>query len=111
MGGDLSVNLKLYSPDQRCPTACVGFARIDGTPVFGVTTRHAPEAGKSDANKQYWDFKFTLPRLMLLPGRYIVKVHAMDPEEISLYDSSEREFSVLGSSAELGIVSMNHDWE
>jgi len=40
MGDDISVELQIYSPDDRPPVGLFGVLRADGTPVYGVASDH-----------------------------------------------------------------------
>ena len=52
----------------------------------------------------------TLPGLALLPGKYVVRAHALDPEGVRLFDNVERAFVVAGASREMGFVRLPHRW-
>jgi lipopolysaccharide transport system ATP-binding protein len=101
--------MSLRSPDGRVPVALVGVVRADGTPVYGVATDHdgvTLEAG-SDG---YFQFELHFPDLPLLPGGYVVRGHAMDPEGLRVHDTAEVSFTVSGRSRELGLVRLKHHW-
>ncbi|MEE4639494.1 MAG: ABC transporter ATP-binding protein [Wenzhouxiangella sp.] len=109
MGEVLVVRMSLRSPDGRVPVALVGVVRADGTPVYGVATDHdgvTLEAG-SDG---YFQFELHFPDLPLLPGGYVVRGHAMDPEGLRVHDTAEVSFTVSGRSRELGLVRLKHHW-
>mgnify|MGYP003499736989 CR=1 FL=1 len=55
-------------------------------------------------------FGLTLPGLALLPGKYVVRAHAMDPEGVRLFDNVECPFVVTGISREMGFVRLPHRW-
>jgi lipopolysaccharide transport system ATP-binding protein len=105
----LQVDVDLYSPDARAPVVLVGIVRADGTPIYGVTT---------DVDKVLpvkisdTEFKISLvyPELPLLPGAYALRVHALDPEGVRLFDTVIREFVVRGESREFGLVRIAHHW-
>jgi lipopolysaccharide transport system ATP-binding protein len=108
-GEGLDVELVLNSPDGRAPVALVGVMRADGTPVYGVASDFdgvAPE--RLDADRYRYRIRFD--RLPLLPGTYSVRGHAMDPEGMRLFDTTEIRFSVSGNSREMGIVHLPHRW-
>jgi lipopolysaccharide transport system ATP-binding protein len=56
-------------------------------------------------------FALTLPELALLPGKYFVRVHALDPEGVRLFDNVERPLVITGASRELGLVRLSHRWD
>jgi lipopolysaccharide transport system ATP-binding protein len=108
-GAPLVVRGDVYSPDGRAPVVLIGIVRADGTPVYGVSTdmdRVAPQ--KSGPNA----FRFALefPRLDLLPGKYTLRAHALDPEGVRLFDHVERAFVVTGDAREFGMVRLPHAW-
>jgi lipopolysaccharide transport system ATP-binding protein len=108
-GGTLVVAGEVYSPDDRAPVVLVGLVRADGTPIYGVATDMdgvAPER----LTAQRFAFSLTFPQLPLLPGKYIVRAHALDPEGVRLFDNVERTFVVEGASRELGFVRIGHGW-
>ena len=48
--------------------------------------------------------------LALLPGKYVVRAHALDPEGVRLFDHVEVPLVVTGESRELGLVRLAHQW-
>jgi lipopolysaccharide transport system ATP-binding protein len=110
MGEVLVVRMSLRSPDGRVPVALVGVVRADGTPIYGVATDHDEvvlEAGPDG----HFHFELHFPDLPLLPGGYVVRGHAMDPEGLRVHDTAEVGFTVSGRSRELGLVRLKHRWE
>jgi lipopolysaccharide transport system ATP-binding protein len=108
-GGALTVRGEVYSPDGRVPVVLVGIIRADGTPVYGVATdmdrvRLTPLA----ADRYAFGLQFT--ELPLLPGKYFVRAHALDPEGVRLFDNVELQLIVTGTTRELGMVRMPHRW-
>jgi lipopolysaccharide transport system ATP-binding protein len=105
----LQIDVDLYSPDARAPVVLVGIVRADGTPIYGVTTDvdKVQPAKISDT-----EFKVSLfyPELPLLPGAYVLRVHALDPEGVRLFDTVIREFVVRGESREFGLIRIAHHW-
>jgi lipopolysaccharide transport system ATP-binding protein len=55
-------------------------------------------------------YTLRLPRLPLLPGRYVARSHAMDPEGMRMFDHVELRFDVAGTSRETGFVRLGHEW-
>jgi lipopolysaccharide transport system ATP-binding protein len=109
-GGDLRLSGEVYSPDGRAPVVLVGIVRADGTPVYGVATDMDGVSPRKTASDRY-AFALTLPRLELLPGKYFVRVHALDPEGVRLFDHVERELLVTGETREMGMVRLEHRWD
>jgi lipopolysaccharide transport system ATP-binding protein len=108
-GGALTVRGEVFSPDDRTPVVLIGIVRADGTPVYGVATdmENAPPQ-RIDANR--YAFALTFPDVALLPGRYQLRAHALDPEGVRLFDNVEHTFTVTGVTRELGFVRLPHQW-
>ena len=61
-------------------------------------------------SKGSFAFSLSFPELPLLPGKYLVRAHALDPEGVRLFDNVEQPFVVDGSTRELGLVRIGHGW-
>ena len=109
-GGTLDVALTLHSADDRPPVALVGLVRADGTPVYGVASDH-DGVEPVRVGDRTWRIAIRFPRLALLPGGYVVRAHAMDPEGLRVHDTREIEFTVTGRSRALGLVRLEHEWD
>ena len=109
-GDAITIRGEAFSPDDRVPVVLIGIVRADGTPVYGVATdmEHAPP--RRIAAKRY-AFALAFPAMALLPGRYHVRAHALDPEGVRLFDHVERSLTVTGATRELGFVRLPHRWE
>lgn len=107
---DLTIRGTVFSPDGRPPTVLIGLVRADGTPVYGVSTDMDQFVLRPCAPKLF-GFGLTLEAPPLLPGKYFVRAHAMDPEAARLFDEVERSFFVSGQSREMGFVQLPHRWE
>lgn len=110
VGRDLDIHVEIYSPDRRCPHVAVGLTRADGTAVYG-TTSEIDRAVATDMGAGRFAYGLKLEALALLPGAYSVKVHAMDPEGLRLFDTVQRELLVRGESREFGLVRLAHRWQ
>ena len=108
-GETLAIRGEIYSPDGRAPVVLLGIVRADGTPVYGVASDMESIALRPLPDKRF-AFELTLPGLALLPGKYTVRAHAMDPEGVRLFDNVERPFVVTGASREMGFVRLPHRW-
>jgi lipopolysaccharide transport system ATP-binding protein len=108
-GGDLRLSGEVFTPDGREPVVLVGIVRADNTPVYGVAT-DMDQVALRRIGADRFAFVLTLPRLALLPGRYLVRVHALDPEGVRLFDNVERPLVVTGETRELGLVRLEHHW-
>jgi len=108
-GEELTVSGDVFSPDGRVPVVNIGIVRADGTPVYGVSTdMDRVEPRPVDATR--YRYSLTFPQLALLPGKYAVRAHALDPEGARLFDHVERELIVTGAGREFGLVRLPHRW-
>jgi lipopolysaccharide transport system ATP-binding protein len=108
-GETLAIRGEIFSPDGRAPVVLLGVVRADGTPVYGVASDMEGVALLPLPGNRF-AFSLTLPGLQLLPGKYVVRAHAMDPEGVRLFDNVERPFVVSGASREMGFVRLPHRW-
>jgi lipopolysaccharide transport system ATP-binding protein len=109
-GETLTVRCEIYTPDGRAPAVLIGIVRVDGTPVYGVATDMDGIAPRRAAPDRY-AYTLTFPALALLPGKYLLRAHALDPEGVRLFDHVERPLVVSGTARELGMVRLSHHWE
>lgn len=109
MGGCLTVKGKVYSPDGRAPNVAVGIVRADGTPIYGVVSEMDDYVLEHTSDNLY-DYSIVFDKLPLLPGRYVARSHAMDPEGLRLFDQVEMPFDISGNSRELGYCRLDHRW-
>ena len=99
----------MRSRDGRVPCLAIGIVRADGTAVYGVSSDMdgvVPERSGPDEYRAEMEFA----NLALLPGSYVVRVHAMDSEGVRLFDTVERGLVVRGASREFGLVRLAHRW-
>jgi lipopolysaccharide transport system ATP-binding protein len=108
-GDDLVVSGEVYSPDGRPPVVLVGIVRADGTSIYGVGTDMDGARPRCIAENRY-AFSLSFPRLSLLPGKYAIRAHALDPEGLRLFDHVERPLLVTGEAREYGVVRLPHRW-
>lgn len=109
LGDAMTVSGELHSPDGRAPGISIGIVRVDGMPVYGLVSEadgYVPTL--LDANRYH--FKLEFPSLPLLPGKYTVRAHALDPEGMRLFDTFERDLFVEGATRELGLCRIDHRW-
>ena len=107
--GSLVLSGTVHSPDGRAPGISIAIVRVDGTPVYGTFSElsgYQPQA----LGAQLFGYAVRFPALPLLPGRYVARSHAMDPEGMRLFDQMERKFEVVGHSRELGLCRIEHEW-
>ena len=108
-GMDLDISGEVYSPDGREPVVLLGVVRADGTPVYGVASdMDGAKLQRVDAHR--YAYRLLLPRVPLLPGKYFVRAHALDPEGVRLFDNVERPVVITGDTRELGLVRLEHRW-
>jgi lipopolysaccharide transport system ATP-binding protein len=108
-GSTLTASGEVFTPDGRMPGVLVGIVRADGTPVYGVAT-DMDDCPPRRAGDDRFVFELAFPELPLLPGKYMVRAHALDPEGVRLFDHVEREIIVTGHTRELGLVRLPHRW-
>ncbi len=109
MGGDLVLSGEVHSPDGRMPVVLVGVVRADGTPVYGVATDMEGISLARVADDRY-AFEIVLPSVPLLPGKYEIRAHALDPEGVRLFHTVARPLVVTGVTREMGFVRLPHRW-
>jgi lipopolysaccharide transport system ATP-binding protein len=109
-GGTLTIRGEVYSPDRRVPVVLVGLVRADGTPVYGVAT-DMDRVTLAPLGADRYVFLLEFPALPLLPGKYFVRAHALDPEGVRLFDNVELPLTVTGTTRELGMVRLPHRWD
>ncbi len=109
MGGSITVSGSVYSPDGRTPNVAVGFVRADGTPIYGVISEMDGYV-LSPRDKHLFEYSIVFDDLPLLPGRYVARSHALDPEGLRLFDQVEMPFDISGDSRELGYCRLQHQW-
>ncbi len=105
----LVAEITLRARDGRTPVLAVGVKRSDGTAVYGLTSEMEGAKPLRISEESYqWQLHFDA--LPLLPGSYLLAVHALDPEAVRLFDTLERVITVRGQSRELGLVRLSHRW-
>jgi len=109
MDAQLHVTGEVYSPDDRPPMVASSIVRPDGSPVFGVYSDISGYRAHRIAPKRF-AFGLNYPRLPLLPGSYVVRAHAMDPEGMRLFDQVEARLEVVGGSRYEGVCLLEHEW-
>jgi lipopolysaccharide transport system ATP-binding protein len=98
-----------FEPDDRAPVLLFGVVRADGSSVYGS---HSNEYGFAPARiaPRRFSFAVRFDALALLPGKYILRAHVLDPEGLRLFDTLESEFVVTGETRDYGLVSLPHKW-
>lgn len=108
-GDMLSVRARIRSRDGRVPNLAIGIVRVDGTPVYGLSSDMDDRAPQRIGEDEFV-CEIEFGDLALLPGSYNVRVHPMDPEGVRVFDTIERSVSVRGATRELGLVRLEHRW-
>jgi lipopolysaccharide transport system ATP-binding protein len=109
LGDSLAIGGEIYSPDGRAPVVLLGIVRADGTPVYGVSS-DMDNVALAARGPGLFAFELEFPALDLLPGKYTVRAHALDPEGVRLFDNVESAFTVTGDAREFGLVRLPHRW-
>ena len=106
---DLMVHARFRTPGERPPVVQFGLVRVDGTPVFGISS---DEEGvvPSPAGPNLWAISLWFSALKLLPGDYYVRVCALDVEGLRACDTREVEFSVRYTTRQAGLVRLDYQW-
>ncbi len=107
---DLHIEVEVFSPDGRAPVLAVGWVRADGSGLFG-TTSQLDQATPVRVDEHRWRFRLSFPALPLLPASYVLRMHAMDPEGLRLFDTVERSVVIRGATRHLGSVELARVWE
>ena len=108
-GNAISVELQIYSPDDRAPVGVVGIVRADGAPVYCVIS-HDEGVFPVKMADHYYRFRLRFSDIKLLPGSYDLRGHSMDPEGLRMFDFCKISFSVTGNTKETGFIHLSHEW-
>ena len=104
------VRVEAGTGETKPPVTLLGIVRADLVPIYGVSSDMDGVVPRHLEGRTY-QIDYVLPQLSLLPGRYVLRAHAMDGAGLRLYDTVEREFSVRGENRELGLCYLPHSWE
>ncbi len=108
-GEELVLQGVAYEPDDRLPVLLFGIVRADGTAVYGSPSNERGFAPTPMGERRF-SFAIRFAALALLPGKYTMRVHALDPEGLRLFDTVETEFVVTGQTRDFGLVKLEHRW-
>ena len=109
MGGALHLCGVVHSPDDRPPVILFGVARIDGTSIYGTHSNETAYLPNKIAPSQF-GFCVRLSNLQLLPGKYTIRAHAMDPEGLRLFDTVNTTVRITGQTRDYGLCRLEHEW-
>ncbi len=104
------VRVEAGTGETEPPVIHLGLVRPDMVPVYGVSS-DMDGAVLRHVEGRVYQIDYVLPQLSLLPGRYVLRAHAMDSAGLRHFDTVEREFSVRGENRELGLCYLPHSWE
>lgn len=110
MGRDVLICGHIHSPDDRPPVVGIGVVKLDRSPIYGVVS-DIDNFILDHLGSGLYGFKLRLQEVPLLPGHYIIRAHAMDPEGIRLFDTVECPLRITGQTRELGFCRLRHVWE
>lgn len=109
MGETIDIRVEIHSPDDSPPVVLVGLVRADGTAVYGTHSNETGFVPQHIAPHRY-AFGVRFAQCALIPGKYLLRAHALDPEGLRLYDTVETGFTVRGATRDYGLVRLAHEW-
>jgi lipopolysaccharide transport system ATP-binding protein len=109
MGGVLRICGVAHSPDDRPPVILFGIIRVDGAPIYGTHSNETAYLPNKIASSQY-GFCVRFSNLQLLPGKYTIRAHAMDPEGLRLFDTVTTSVRITGQTRDYGLCRLEHEW-
>lgn len=109
MGGSLRICGVAHAPDDRAPVILFGIVRADGTPVYGTHSNETNYRPNRIAPTRF-GFCARLSGIQLLPGKYTIRAHAMDPEGLRLFDTVETSVRITGQTRDYGLCRLEHEW-
>jgi ABC-type polysaccharide/polyol phosphate transport system ATPase subunit len=110
MGETVRIKMIVESPYHEAPGIAIGIIKEDLTPIYGVTTQ-MEDAHPLKIGTDLYAILCMFPRINLLPGKYIVRGHSLDPSGKHLFDTVEKSLIVIGETGELGVCRLNHQWQ
>ena len=108
-GETLVLQGEAFEPDDRPPVLLFGILRADGTPIYGSHSNESPYEPARVAPHRFV-FSVRFPRVALLPGKYTLRAHVLDPQGLRLFDTLESDFLVAGDTRDYGFVGLEHQW-
>jgi lipopolysaccharide transport system ATP-binding protein len=109
MGDTARIEIIAETPDGVAPVIAVGLVRNDKTAIYGIFSDIDKVQPKEIGYRQF-RIVYEIPDLSLLPGSYTFRTHVLDPSGLRLFDTIEKDFTVLGDTRELGICRLRHRW-
>src|SRR5262249_39812234 len=109
MGDRTRLEIIAETPDSLAPVIVVGLVRNDKTPIYGVFSDFDKVEPQAIGQRRF-RIVYELLDLSLLPGSYTFRAHVCDPSGLRLFDTIEKDFTVLGDTREMGICRLPHRW-
>lgn len=109
MGDVARLEIVAETPDDSEPVIAVGCVRNDNIAIYGIFSDIDAVRPKRIRMGSY-RIVYEVYDLSLLPGTYTFRVHVLDTSGLRMFDTVEREFTVRGSTREIGICRLPHRW-
>lgn len=110
MGETIRVEVTIETaPGEETPALAIGIVRNDQTPVYGITSDMEGVEPKKIGDHLF-SIGYELPEVSLLPGKYIIRSHAMDKPALRLFDTVEKSITIKGDTREMGVCRLRHHW-
>ena len=87
----------------------LGIVRADGTPVYGTHSNETDYRPNLIAPSLF-GFCARLSNIQLLPGKYTIRAHALDPEGLRLFDTVETSVRITGQTRDYCLCRLEHEW-
>jgi lipopolysaccharide transport system ATP-binding protein len=111
MGETIRVAVVIETPPgEEAPAVAIGIVRNDQTPVYGISTDMDGVVPEKVGDHSY-SICYELKDVMLLPGKYMIKVHSMDGPALRLFDTIEKGITIKRNTREMGICRLSHRWK
>ncbi|MCG6966811.1 MAG: ATP-binding cassette domain-containing protein [Chromatiaceae bacterium] len=108
-GQSLVAQGSIYCPEDRAPIVLIGIATVGDAPIYGLSS-DMDGYRLPRLRPREFGFRIQFPELALLPGRYEVRAHAMDPEGYRVFDEVRCALIIEGASREIGHCRLEHSW-
>lgn len=106
---DVMIEIVMAAPDGRAPVAGVSIVRVDRVAVYGVTSEQDQITATSRGDDEYV-YTLLFKDIQLLPGKYEIRAHALDPEGIRVCDNQVIDITFTAKTQEVGMVRLQHEW-
>ncbi len=106
---DIELEIILSAPDGRAPVAGISIVRVDRVAVYGITSEQDQIEPTPGAQGEYI-YRLRFPDIQLLPGKYQLRAHALDPEGMRVCDNRSLDITFTAQTMEVGMVRLRHEW-